>query len=80
MVLHALSPRDAAKKMHKGKVSSKLIALNFLLSHKKLTELRAHTFYASMPLLVEGVLSLSPDTTLIVLIFSRMTVESEPLN
>ena len=66
--------------MHNGKVLSKLIALNLLLSYKKLTGLRAHMFYALMPLKVEGVLPLSPDTTLIVLISSRMTVESDPLN
>ena len=57
-----------------------VITLNLLLSYKKLTELRAHIFYASMPLKVEGVLPLSPDTTLIVLIFSRITVESDLLN
>ena len=65
--------------MHNGKVLSKLIALNLLLSCKKLTGLRAHMFYALMPLKVEGVLPLSPDTTLIALISSRMT-ESDPWN
>ena len=66
--------------MHNGKVLSKLIALNLLLSYMKLTGLRAHMFCALMPLKVEGVLPFSPDTTLIVLIFSRMIVESDPLN
>ena len=66
--------------MHNGKVLSKLIALNLLLSYKKLTGLRAHMFYALMPLKVEEVLPLSPNTTLIVLISSRMIVESDLLN
>ena len=74
LVLHALPPRTTAKKC------IMVITLNLLLSYKKLTELRAHIFYASMPLKVEGVLPLSPDTTLIVLIFSRITVESDLLN
>ena len=82
LVLHAVSLRNAAKKMDDGKVLSKLIGLNSLLSYKKIHRVAcAHVLCIKASPSREGQIpQLSSETTLIILIFSGMIVKSDPLN
>ena len=70
------------QKMDDGKVLSKLIGLNSLLSYKKIHRVAcAHVLCIKASPSREGQIpQLSSETTLIILIFSGMIVKSDPLN
>ena len=73
---------ETLPKMDDGKVLSKLIGLNSLLSYKKIHRVAyAHVLCIEASPSREGQIpQLSSETTLIILIFSGMIVKSDPLN
>ena len=73
---------ETLPKMDDGKVLSKLIGLNSLLSYKKIHRVACANVLCikASPSREGQIPQLSSETTLIILIFSGMIVKSDPLN